>query len=605
MATINGTEGNDTLFGTNDADTIYGLNGDDIIDGGLGADLLYGGNGDDLFKFTAVQISSPAPTAIGLVDGGDGFDTIDLRNISPVTVGTIPNAAGQSTPGFYIGSQKFEFRNVERILLGAQDDQVYSSLLGVELRTGAGSDYVFAGAGSKVFLEEGNDRAFISGFANGSYTSAFLDGGSGTDTLRTNIGFKVDLASGVATSYGATFTLAGFENLEMNTDSFARAEGYGDDGSNVISAVASSQTNDLGVLFDGRGGNDQITGSRFADQLFGGSGNDRIDGGDGNDRIFGGDGDDVLFGGAGNDTIDGGAGFDRAAYTGLYRTYGPSVANGTLTIRGGAAEGIDTLTGVEEITFKDGVFQTDSNAAFAQVLRVYDTVLGRAPDAAGLDYYVDRMEDGKVSLATVANEVANSKEFQEATGGLSNAAFVDYIYEHALRRAPDAGGKAYYTDALNNGMTRGAFVVDLSESAEHRSLTAGQVANGFFNTDDTYQSIALLYDGFTNRLPDAGGLIYYAERVKSGAMTLAQVTAEFANSAEFKAAIAGKDNGQIVDYIYMNSLDRAPDAEGRAFYKDQLDRGASAAVILQDVALSQEHYSLFSSHIVHGIDIAG
>jgi hypothetical protein len=35
-----------------------------------------------------------------------------------------------------------------------------------------------------------------------------------------------------------------------------------------------------------------------------------------------------------------------------------------------------------------------------------------------------------------------------------------------------------------------------------------------------------------------------------------------------------------------------------------MDHGATAAGVLLDVALSQEHYNLFASHIVYGIDVA-
>lgn len=339
--------------------------------------------------------------------------------------------------------------------------------------------------------------------------------------------------------------------------------------------------------------------------VIGSVGTDNLVGTVGNDFIAGGAGADRLSGGAGDDFLDGGSGMDSAVYSGLFRSYAPSTANGVTSLHGGAAEGNDTLVSVESVTFKDGVLQFDPNAAFAQVLRAYDTVLGREPDPVGLDFYVDRMEDSGMSLIEVANDLAGSQEFQAATGGLSNSDFVDYVYNHALDRAPDAAGKAYYTQALDDGMSRGAFVVDLSESAEHRALTSAQVAEGFFNTDDTYQSIALLYDGFADRLPDIDGLTYYAERVKSGAMTLTDVTNDFATSAEFRNSIAGKDSGEIVDFIYQNTLDRAPDSIGRAFYKDQLDNGATAAGVLQDVALSMEHYNLFSSHIMQGIDYFG
>ena len=62
MATINGTNDNNTLTGTAGADTINGLGGDDTIDGLGGDDTLSGGAGADIFVFQA--------------SGGNGFDTI-------------------------------------------------------------------------------------------------------------------------------------------------------------------------------------------------------------------------------------------------------------------------------------------------------------------------------------------------------------------------------------------------------------------------------------------------------------------------------------------------------------------------------------------------
>ena len=48
MASINGTNGNDTLTGSSDLnDTIVGLGGDDFIDGGTGFNFMIGGGGND------------------------------------------------------------------------------------------------------------------------------------------------------------------------------------------------------------------------------------------------------------------------------------------------------------------------------------------------------------------------------------------------------------------------------------------------------------------------------------------------------------------------------------------------------------------------------
>jgi hypothetical protein len=313
-------------------------------------------------------------------------------------------------------------------------------------------------------------------------------------------------------------------------------------------------------------------------------------------------GDDILIGGEGSDRLDGGDGRDKAIYQTLFNFASIDRSlDGDLIVS--AAEGRDTVTNVEFLQFTDGAFISDSDSVGAQISRLYDAVLQRQPDNNGFDFYLDQIEDRKVSILGVANDLIGSDEFQQATGQLTNAQFVDYIYRHTLGRAPDAGGKGYYTQHLDSGLSRGAMLVSFSESSEHRALTADEVGAGYFNTDDTYQSVALLYDGFAGRLPDAGGLTYYAEKVKSGALTLSQVANDFAGSAEFRAAISGKTNGQIVDYIYQNTLDRPAEAGGKAFYTSQLDSGATAAGVLLDVALSQEHYNLFASHIVYGIDV--
>ncbi len=47
--TLNGTAGNDDIFGLGGSDRIFGRDGDDYIDGGSGRDRMYGGEGDDTF----------------------------------------------------------------------------------------------------------------------------------------------------------------------------------------------------------------------------------------------------------------------------------------------------------------------------------------------------------------------------------------------------------------------------------------------------------------------------------------------------------------------------------------------------------------------------
>jgi hypothetical protein len=326
----------------------------------------------------------------------------------------------------------------------------------------------------------------------------------------------------------------------------------------LISLIDSGQT--------GGAGNDTLTGTRFADDMTGGAGND------------------MLRGLAGDDRIDGGAGYDVAGFDAVWRQAAVSgTASAGFTVAG--PDGRDSVRNVERFEFADGVFTVDPNSPGAQVARVFDTVLGRAPDVIGLDYWVDRLEAG-AGLGAVAGAIAGSAEFRAATGGLGNAAFVDYVYTHALGRGPDGEGRAYWTGQLDRGLDRGEMLVGFSESAEHRARTAALTDAGYFQTDDNAQAVALLYDSFTGRRPDVGGLTYWTGQLNSGAANIDQVANLFADSAEFQGATRGLSNGQLVDFMYANTLDRLPD-EGGAGVLDRPARprdeqGHPAPLLLAD-----------------------
>lgn len=335
----------------------------------------------------------------------------------------------------------------------------------------------------------------------------------------------------------------------------------------------------------------------------GGAGDDRLSGTRFDDVLRGNDGNDTVLSSAGSDIIMGGAGRNAVLYGDVFRHYSVDNSHGSLTVN--KTDGVDTIAEVQDIAFTDGHYVIDADSVGAQVARLYDTVLQRGADPAGLDYWLDQIQDNGATLNTVATSFLVSSEFQVATGTLSNAAFVDYLYQHALGRGADAGGGSYWTSQLDNGLSRSSMLVSFSETGEHRTLTADMVGKGYFDTDDTYQAVALLYDSFTGRLPDTGGLTFWSEQVKTGARTLTQVANEFAASGEFTNAIAGKNNEQLVDFMYQNTLDRGPDASGRAFWVNQLDAGLSKGALLLSFSLSAEHYGLKAADIIGGIQVAG
>ena len=353
---------------------------------------------------------------------------------------------------------------------------------------------------------------------------------------------------------------------------------------------------------DGGGtGNQALAGPEFGVNR-GGTGNDTLFGGAGADSLFGLEGNDRLVGRAGDDRLDGGAGIDTVVYNGVVKQSQLALASGSGTVTG--PEGRDTLVSIEHLSFKDGDLSFDENDVWAQVVRIYDTALQRLPDAGGLDFHTNRITSGQALLLNVATDFLNSPEFQAATGGLNNEQFVRYIYQTALDREPDASGLSYWTNQLNTGTSRASMLVLFSETAEHRVLTAPALANGYFTTDVNYQNAALIYDTGLGRLPDAAGIIFWGDALKSGQHTFSSMSAAFAGSSEFMTRTAGFTNAQLVDYMYLNTLDRPGDAGGRAYWTAQLDAGLSRADLIQNFAFSTEHRALLGPFINHGIELA-
>ena len=105
-----------------------------------------------------------------------------------------------------------------------------------------------------------------------------------------------------------------------------------------------------------------------------------------------------------------------------------------------------------------------------------------------------------------------------------------------------------------------------------------------------------LYVAYFNRKPDAAGLEYWSQQFEQG--TGADEAAErFADSEEAQERFSfladdldGEDGsfseeeaGQVIDQIYENLFERAPDAEGRAYWIDELQAGTPVGQIVVKV----------------------
>ena len=92
------------------------------------------------------------------------------------------------------------------------------------------------------------------------------------------------------------------------------------------------------------------------------------------------------------------------------------------------------------------------------------------------------------------------------------------------------------------------------------------------------QFIERLYNNVLNRASEEAGFTYFLNTLLSGAQGGAQVAATFFDSPEFKNA--KHSNEAFLTILYQTCMNRAPDAEGLAFWLAHLKAGATRMAVL-------------------------
>lgn len=123
-----------------------------------------------------------------------------------------------------------------------------------------------------------------------------------------------------------------------------------------------------------------------------------------------------------------------------------------------------------------GAFIPDQDAV--EAARLYYGILDRAPDAGGLVAFTHLIETG-VGLQTAASSMLASVEYTTKFGSLSDAGFVEHLYDGALGRSASDPGAVYWIDALQSGAARADIAVGISESAEAQSHLLAVIEAGY------------------------------------------------------------------------------------------------------------------------------
>ena len=182
-----------------------------------------------------------------------------------------------------------------------------------------------------------------------------------------------------------------------------------------------------------------------------------------------------------------GGGLDVAVASGNRADYAIArQGDGSLRITDQTAgrDGVDAVSGAERLSFDDAVLAFDINGAAGQGYRLYEAAFNRTPDTSGLTFWVKQADAG-TDVRSIASSFVSSAEFQSRYGaGVSDQQFVTLLYNNALDRAPEAAGLAFWVNGLAGSFTRADVLLSFSESAENQAQVAAAIQNGILLNHD-------------------------------------------------------------------------------------------------------------------------
>ncbi len=148
-----------------------------------------------------------------------------------------------------------------------------------------------------------------------------------------------------------------------------------------------------------------------------------------------------------------------------------------------------TLNNVQRLQFADTMLALDTGAhqTAGGVYLLYQAALNRTPDAPGLGYWINRVDNGADITSVVSEYFLVSQEFQTLYGtNPSTSQFVNLLYQNVLHRAADSAGLSYWLGQISaNGdslLTRAGVLESFAVSGENVANVATLIAHGIAYT---------------------------------------------------------------------------------------------------------------------------
>ena len=237
----------------------------------------------------------------------------------------------------------------------------------------------------------------------------------------------------------------------------------------------------------------------------------------------------------------------------------------------------------------------------AFVTRCYQVILGRNPDAGGLEIWMNELSSGRKAAAEIIEQFVVSAEFQNKK--LSNEDAVEVLYKAMLGRGADPAGKADWVEKLNNGQPLTAVISGFCGSAEFKAvcdsygINPGTVTvqeNRGTDNEKIKAFVARCYQIILGREADEGGMNTWFNELQSGRKAASEIIDSFVRSQEFQNKNYSKADS--VEILYKAMLGRPSDAAGKADWVSKLEAGQPLAAVINGFCGSAEFKAICDSY---------
>jgi hypothetical protein len=181
------------------------------------------------------------------------------------------------------------------------------------------------------------------------------------------------------------------------------------------------------------------------------------------------------------------------------------------------------------------------------VAQYYQDILQRSPDAAGLQYFTSEITSDALTPEAVDSAIATSPEAQT---------WVDPIVRTytVLGRAPDQAGLSGWVHAYEAGDPMSAIGLSFISSPEGKGIYGNTIPTAATSTAIDTSVVDALYQEVLGRAADPGGQAFWVDMLQTGTMSIGTVVAGLVNSSE----AVNRDAGPVTNFLVAAGNGTAP-----------------------------------------------